>query len=117
MLGHERRDEIIAMVVSRLDAQRQRDAGLGACFFEQLGPQFLFDERVRGADIDEDFVDGRAVLDQRDGIVPAPRGAIFAEIAAERLLAPGHLTGRDDRSECGNAAKAVGKLSATVSAP
>src|ERR1041385_3787046 len=99
MLGQEGGDKIIAMVVPLLTAQRQRDSGLAACCFEQLRAQFVFDERVRRADIDEDFFDTRTVSDQRDRIMLAPGGGIGAEIAAERLLAPRHLARRDDRGE------------------
>ena len=59
------------------------------------------------ADIDEDFCDARAVLDQRDRIMLAPSGAVFAEIAAERLLPPRHLARRDDRRERRDAAESV----------
>ena len=107
MIGHERRDEIIAVVVPRLAPQRQRDAGRRACLLQQFGPQFLFDERVRLADIDEDFFDARTVLDQRDGVMLAPGCAVLAEIAAERLLPPRHLARRDDRREGRDAAEAV----------
>ena len=81
---------------------------VGAGSLEQLGPQLIFDERVGIADIDEDFGDARAVLDQRDGVVLAPGRAIVAEIAGQRLLAPRHLARRDDRREGGDAAEAVG---------
>ena len=89
-----------------------------ACSLEQFGPQFLFDERVRVADIDEDFVDARAILDQRDGVMLAPGRAVVAEIAGQRLLPPRHLRRRDDRREGRDAAEAVRDgSSATVSAP
>src|SRR5690242_1024932 len=86
MLGHERRDEIIAVVVSPLAPKRQRDAGRGACLLQQLGAQFLFDERVRIADVDEDLAQARSVLDQRDCIMLAPRRLVGTEIARQRLL-------------------------------
>ena len=60
------------MVVPRLAPQGQRDPGVGACLLKKLGPQFLFDERVRIADIHEQFGQARAILDQRDCVVPAP---------------------------------------------
>ena len=37
MVGHERRDKIIAVVVARLPPQSQRDAGIGAGTFQQFG--------------------------------------------------------------------------------
>ena len=57
MIGHERRDEIIRVVVPLLAPKRQRDAGRSACLLQKLGPQFLFDERVGSADIDEDSIE------------------------------------------------------------
>jgi len=68
MIGHERRDKIITVVVTRLTTERQRDAGLGARCFEQLGPQFLFDERVPIADVHEKRRKPRAVLNGQAGI-------------------------------------------------
>src|SRR5436190_20042294 len=91
-IGHERRDEIVTVIVSRVAPQRQRDAGRLAALFEQFWPQFLFDKRVAEADIHEDFFDARTVVDQRDGIMLAPGGTIVAKVTAKRLLAPGHLT-------------------------
>ena len=46
-----------------------------------------------------------------------PRHAIVAEITAKRLLAPRHLTRRDNRREGGDRAEPPGLRSATVSAP
>ena len=74
------------------------------------GPQFLFDERVRRTDIDQDFFDARAVLDQRDGVMLAPGRAVAAEIASERFLAPRHPARRDDRREGRDAAEAIGEV-------
>src|SRR5438270_1825515 len=79
MLSHERGDEIIAMVVTRLDAQSQSDPCIGTCALKQLRPQFLFDERVRIADIHEEISDTRAVFDQRNRVMLAPRGSVGAE--------------------------------------
>ena len=55
MIGHEGRDEIIAVVVARLAAQRQRDAGVAAGGLQQLRPKLLFQERVGLADVDQQF--------------------------------------------------------------
>src|SRR4051794_26270543 len=96
MLGHERRDEVVTMVVSRLDAERQRDAGLRACSFEKLRPQFLFDERVCITDVDEEFRDSSTAFDERDGVVAGPARAVFAEISRQSLLAPRDLRRRDN---------------------
>ena len=74
MIGHERRDEIITVVVSRLAAQRQRDAGLLRMLASSNSGRNSFSMNGSAvADIDEDFFDARAILDQRDRIVLAPR--------------------------------------------
>jgi hypothetical protein len=72
MVAEEARDEIIAMVIARLEPLGERDAGLGARSGEQIGPQLLFEERVTGAGIDEQLGQPRAVLDQRDRVIGAP---------------------------------------------
>src|SRR6185369_15616512 len=95
------------MVVTRLAAQGQCDPGVGAWCFEQVGPQLLFDERVCVSDVDEQFIYARTILDQRDGIVLPPCGAIIAEIAGKCLLPPRHLAWRDDRREGGDATEAT----------
>src|SRR5262245_23961794 len=53
MIGHEGRDEIIAVVVARLPAEGQRNASIGAGALEQLRPQLALEERVGIADIDQ----------------------------------------------------------------
>src|SRR3546814_17002274 len=50
----------------------------------------------------------RPVLDQRDGIVPAPRGLVLTEIARQRLLPPWHRAGRDDRGTGRHRPEALG---------
>src|SRR4051812_19691899 len=95
------------MVVSRLAAQDQSDPCVGAWCFEQVGSQFLFDERVRIADVDEQFGHARAILDERDRVMPAPRRTVVAEIAGQRLLTPWHLAWGDDRRKGGDAAEAA----------
>src|SRR3954453_22009193 len=46
VIGHERRDKIIAMIVTGLTPQRQRNPRLRTRGFQQLRPQFLFEERI-----------------------------------------------------------------------
>src|SRR3954470_9983509 len=108
MLLHEGGYEEVAVVVALLHPQSQRYAGFFASAGKQPGPQLAFQERVGRALVDEDFAQGGAVLDQGDGVVGAPGGAVGAEIAAERLLAPRDLARRDDRGEGGDAPVAAG---------
>ena len=116
MVGHERRDEIIAVVVPRLAPERQWDSGRRACSFEEFGPQLFFDERVRIADVDKQLGQPRAVLDQGDGVMLVPCIAVAAEITGQRLLPPRHLARCDDRGEGRHAAKAVREIAARPSA-
>src|SRR6476646_5945793 len=91
MIGHEGRDEVITVIVAGLHPQGQRNARIGASPFEQLGPKFFLDERVVGANVDQQTVDPRPIRDQRAGIVPAPGALVVPELMAQRLLAPRHL--------------------------
>ena len=61
MIGHEAGDEIIAVVVARLNPQRQRDARRVARGAEQLGAELFVEERIGIADIDEQFARACAV--------------------------------------------------------
>src|SRR5690348_11902243 len=110
MLGHEGRYEIIAVVVAALTPQRQRNAGFVAGALEQLGTELLLEELVGGADIDQQVLHPSAVLDQCDGVMPAPGGAVIAEIAAKSLLSPRHPAGRNDRSERRDASEPLGEV-------
>src|SRR6185437_2754620 len=53
MVGHEGRDEIVTVVVAGADIELERDAGAGARLLEQLGAQFLVEERVGVADVNQ----------------------------------------------------------------
>ena len=55
MVGHEGRDEIIAVIIAGLAAQGQIDSGVGAGAFEQLGAKLLLEELVDIADVDQQF--------------------------------------------------------------
>src|SRR5438477_7591693 len=99
MAFHERLDEEIAVVVALVAAQLERLAGLAARFLEQLRLQLLLEKRVRETLVDQDSHAERPAREQLGGVVLAPSAAIGAEIAAERLLAPGAAARRRDRRE------------------
>ena len=99
MVAHEGRDEIVGMVIAGLAAQRQVDPGAVAGPFQKLRLQLFGQEIVRLALVDEDVLHPCPVLDQRAGIVFAPRLPVRAEIAGQRLLAPRAIERRDDRRE------------------
>ena len=105
---HEGGDEIIAVVVTRLKPQHQRDAGHFAGRVEQSGTKLFGQELILLALIHQQFRQMRPVFDQRDRVMLAPACRIFAEIARKHLLAAGNLRRRDDGREGGDAAKAIG---------
>ena len=95
----ERLDEVVAVVVPRVAAQREGLANLRARDLEQMGVQLPFQKLVRQALVDEDAarVGGQGlVFHQHGGIVLTPAGAVCTQVAGERLLAPGALGGRAD---------------------
>ena len=89
MVGHEAGDEIVAVIVSRSQVQRQRDIRLAARRFEQFGLQLFFQELVCRALIHQKPRGAGAILDQRACVVFAPRRTVIPQIAGERLLPPG----------------------------
>ena len=98
------------MVVALLKPERQRDSDRRTCLLQKLRAQFLFDERVGRSDIDEQLGQPRPVLDERDGVVSAPRRVIVAEIAGKRLLSSRYLRRRDDRCEGRDASEPLGEI-------
>ena len=72
MLGHEGRDEVVRVVVARLQADRGVDAGGLAGFGEAVGAELFDEELVGGALVDQQVIVARAILDQHDGVVFAP---------------------------------------------
>src|SRR5690606_24947775 len=102
-------DEIIAMIVTRLHPDRRFLSGALARLCQQFGLELLGEEIVGVTLVDEEVGEPRAGRDQRTGIIGAPRLAIFAQIARQRLLAPRTLRRRDDRGEGRDRAEAVGR--------
>src|SRR5882757_7088439 len=66
MIGHEGRDEVVAVVVAGLAPQGEGNVGLFACRFQQLGPKLLGEELVGIAVVHQQLGEPGAVLDQRD---------------------------------------------------
>src|SRR3546814_20731063 len=88
MLGHEGRDEIIAMIVARLHADRRFLSGALARLDQQLGLELPGQKSIGIALVDEQIGQSRAGRDQRAGVVGTPGLAILAQIARPRLFAP-----------------------------
>ena len=88
VLFHERRHEVVAVVVAIAHAQLQRLPGGGAGGAQQLGLELHVEELIARALVDEDPGTAMSSRDQLDGVVVA---AVPAEKFRERLLSPGHL--------------------------
>src|SRR5689334_342202 len=107
MIVHEAGDEVVAVVVAGLAPQGEGYPRFLARGLQQLGPQLLGEERVGVAIVDQKFRESGAVLDQRDGVVLAPGVLVLAEIASQRLDAPGNTGRRHDRREGAGGAIAI----------
>src|SRR6185437_3010497 len=98
MVFDEALHEPVAVIVARLQAQRERLPGVTARLFEQLGTQLFAQESVGVTLVDQDgAVEAFARANQCAGIVRVPCIAVVAEIARQCLVSPRHLCGRDDR--------------------
>src|SRR4029450_8883485 len=94
MIRNEGRDEVVAMVVSRLPSQRQGIAHVACGLFEQLGTQLHVEKLIGRALVDENRWATLCVLQslqQHRGIVSVPLAAIRAQVTSERLLSPWHV--------------------------
>ena len=76
--------------------------------FQQFRAKLLGQKRIGVAIVHQQIGESGAVLDQRDRIMPAPGLLVVAEIAAQRLDAPRHLRGRNDRRKGAGGAVAIG---------
>ena len=88
VLGDERLDEVVAVVVARVAAKLKRLARPRAHFFEEIGVELGIEELVVLALVDEDWRAPRPGPDQRSGVVLRPGGLVVAQVAAERLFPP-----------------------------
>ena len=91
VVGNKGRDEVVAVVVAAVPAQRQRLAdglaGRRDCFWMQLALQELVVQSL----VDQDAGrEGRALLacHQLAGVIFGPRGAVAAQVAGKSLLTP-----------------------------
>ena len=99
MILHEGRNEVVAVVISALASQLERDIGLRTCTLQQFRAKLLFQERIGITNVDQEIRKSGAVLNQRDGVVLAPSFLVAAKITSERLDAPWDLRGRHDRGK------------------
>ena len=72
VVGHEGRDEVVAVVVTLVLAQRQLLARFEAGGLEQIGVQLLGEKLVGQALVDQQRRQARARLDQLGGVMSSP---------------------------------------------
>src|SRR3954447_596908 len=108
MILHEGGNEVVAMIVTRLAAQLERDICLRTCGFQQVRAKLLIQERIGVTNVDQEIRKSRPILNQRDSIMLAPCLLVAAEIASECLDAPWDLRGCDDGGEGAGGAVARG---------
>src|SRR5665213_859289 len=92
MIFHERRDEIVTVIVAFMSAQPQRLAGGRTGGFEEFREQLRLLQKLVGAPlIHQDFREHGAACSGHEfnRIVGAPGGLILTEIARQGLAAPG----------------------------
>src|SRR3546814_10207288 len=99
MLGHEGRDEIIAVVISGLHPDLRLLPVALARFDQQFGLELFGQEIVRLALIDQQVGPAQPLIEQGARVIGVPLLAVITEVIAERLLAPRALRRRDDRRE------------------
>ena len=105
VIFHEARNEIIAVVVTRLKPQRDGITDLLAGRLEELWMQLALQELIATALVDEDRRPARRVFDsghEFGRVVVTPLPVVGPEVARERFLAPGAGLGRRDRCKRGN---------------
>jgi hypothetical protein len=95
--GHH--DEVVAVVVAVVAAQREVLPRRGAGRLEALGLKLPREKLVVEALVDEQLAREGAPPDELTRVVLLPRRAARPEVAREGLLAPGHLAGRHDGRE------------------
>src|ERR1700738_3688167 len=97
MIGHEGGNEVVAMVIAGLATESERDACLRACTLQQFRAKLFRQERISIAYIDQKIGKPGAVLDQKNRIMLTPGIYVVAQVACQRLDAPGDLRGGCDR--------------------
>ena len=97
MVFDERRDEIVPVVISRMDTQVELQPAFVAGLLQSFGLQLLLQEWVIGALVDQYLVESRhiaAVTRNLTGVVIVPAGDVAAKIVPQRLFTPGTVQRR-----------------------
>ena len=105
MIGHECRDEIIAMIIARLHPDRRGLTGGGTSLRQEVRLELTFKEIIGFSLINQQIRQARPACDECAGIIVRPSLPIFPEVAAERLLPPkgnevGTQSARKPKSLC-----------------
>ena len=99
VIFHEGGDGEVAVIVPRLNAQRQRPVALARQLGQPRRLQLIGQELVVIALVDQDRHFFRAAGQQMAAVVLQPLALVAAQIGGERLAAPRHLARVDDRRE------------------
>src|SRR5690606_11452876 len=102
VVGDERGDKEIAVVIAGVQAQRQRMLGGLAGGLQQFRLELVGQEVVVLALVHQDVQLFLGLRNQRTGIVLFPGFFVGADVVAERLFAPGAVDRRADRRKRGN---------------
>src|SRR4051812_33139952 len=99
VIGDERLDEPVRVIVSRMAAQGEALTGGAGGRLERLGAQLPVEKLVGEPLVNENLAAARGAPEQHARVVRLPPRTIGAEVAAERLLAPRYRHRVGDRCE------------------
>ena len=117
MIIHEATDEVVAMVVAGMPAQRQRLSDRCAGGFKQMGVKLLGQKLVGQALVDQQRGQAVAGLDQFGGVVRGPGHSVVAQVAGNALMPHGHCMGAAIGAKADTLRYCPGWRSASVRAP
>ena len=83
MFGHEGRNEVVGMIVTRLHADRCRLSGLGAGIDQHLSLELVDQKSVSHTLIDQQVWQASTIGDERTGIIFAPHGPVRPDISRQ----------------------------------
>src|SRR6476620_273099 len=93
VIGHEGGNEVVAVVITLLETEGERDTCLRTCTFQQFRAKLFHQERIGITTVYQKIEKSGAVLDQRDCIMLSPCCPTVTEITSQRLDTPGDLRG------------------------
>ena len=110
VIFHERRDEIIAMIVTVVPPQFERHTAFLAGCLKQVRMQFLLQERICQPLIDKNLIRRRALKLTNNfcRIVFSPARLVATQVIAKGFLPPGTIDRAAYRRKCGNGLGEIG---------